>query len=88
MMKKIFGAFLAVLVIPAIGFASEAALKLPELSSQFVLFGKTVMGTQLMHWGLAICVLGMLFGLFEYLKVKALPAHKLMLDVSNLIYET
>ncbi|MDP2600742.1 MAG: sodium-translocating pyrophosphatase [Deltaproteobacteria bacterium] len=87
-MKKMFWALAALVLVPAVSFASEATLALPELSSQFVLFGKTVMGTHLMYWGLGICVLGMLFGLFEYLKVKALPAHKLMLDVSNLIYET
>jgi K(+)-stimulated pyrophosphate-energized sodium pump len=39
-------------------------------------------------FGLGVCVLGMLFGLAMYRQVKALPAHKSMLDVSNIIWET
>ncbi|MDO8527607.1 MAG: sodium-translocating pyrophosphatase [Deltaproteobacteria bacterium] len=88
MTKKFFTTLLAVLVLPAWAHASEAALTIPDLTSQYILFGHTIMGKDLMYWGLGICILGMLFGLFEYIKVKSLPAHKSMLEVSNLIYET
>jgi K(+)-stimulated pyrophosphate-energized sodium pump len=38
--------------------------------------------------GFVICILGMLFGGYMYLKLKAIPAHKSMLDVSAIIFET
>jgi len=38
--------------------------------------------------GIAICILGMLFGFFQYTKIKKLRAHESMLAVSNTIYET
>ena len=37
---------------------------------------------------MVIAVLGMLFGLMEFFRIKKLPAHKSMLEVSDLIYET
>ena len=45
-------------------------------------------GLTLLYLGLGVCVLGMLFGLAMFNQVKGLPAHKSMLDVSNIIYET
>ena len=38
--------------------------------------------------GVAICVLGLLFGLVSYSRLKKLPVHHSMLEVSELIYET
>ncbi|HAA08197.1 MAG TPA: sodium-translocating pyrophosphatase, partial [Syntrophomonas sp.] len=38
--------------------------------------------------GIIVCVLGMFFGLFQFMKVRRLPAHQSMLDVANTIYET
>jgi len=38
--------------------------------------------------GIVICVLGMLFGFYQFYKVKKLSAHQAMLDVANTIYET
>lgn len=60
-------------------FASEADLKIPTLSS--------AQNNMLMS-GLVVCVLGMLFGFYQFLKVKAYKAHKSMLDVSSIIFET
>ena len=37
---------------------------------------------------MVVPILGLLFGFLEYKKIKALPAHRSMLDVSALIYET
>ncbi len=59
--------------------ASEAELAIPQLSDA---------QNSLLMWGLLICVLGMVFGLFMYAKVKKLPAHKSMLDVSEIIFQT
>src|SRR3989338_1575598 len=81
-------ALVVTLFAPALAQASEASLVLPTLTSQYTLWGKIITGTQLMYLGLVVCILGMLFGFWEYLKIKKLPAHSSMLEVSNLIYET
>ncbi|MBI4976262.1 MAG: sodium-translocating pyrophosphatase [Spirochaetes bacterium] len=38
--------------------------------------------------GIGICVLGLLFGVYEYLRVKKLKVHSSMLEIGNLIFET
>ncbi|MEN9723040.1 MAG: hypothetical protein RJB38_1026 [Pseudomonadota bacterium] len=68
--------------------ASEADLKLPELNTVFNLFGTEVTGTSILGWGMVIAALGLVFGLVEFMKIKNLPAHRSMLDISSLIYET
>jgi K(+)-stimulated pyrophosphate-energized sodium pump len=81
--------FFALLVLAApAAFASEADLKIPELTTIFNVFGTPVAGTTILAAGLVVSALGMIFGLIEYTKIKALPAHKSMLDISALIYET
>src|SRR4051812_41771215 len=77
----------AFLLGPA-AFASEADLHIPELSTTFNLFGGTIAGHTLLGWGMVVAVLGMVFGLVEFFRIKALPAHQSLLDVSHLIYET
>jgi K(+)-stimulated pyrophosphate-energized sodium pump len=64
---------------------SEADLVLPDLGSvDFV----GVSGDRLLLGGLAVCVLGLLFGVMMYSQLKALPVHRSMLEISELIYET
>jgi K(+)-stimulated pyrophosphate-energized sodium pump len=68
--------------------ASEADIKIPDLS-QVVFPGLGgVSGLALMYVGLAICLIGSLFGLVQYEQTKALPVHAAMRDVSNTIWET
>src|SRR5207237_6103465 len=70
-------------------FASEADLKIPPLDQvQFNVQGSNVGGVLLLYMGLGVCVLGMLFGWFQYTQTKALPVHSSMKEVSNLIWET
>src|SRR5277367_259772 len=64
----------------------EAALKLPDLSS--VTFLNGIDGHKLLLIGIGVCVLGLIFGLVIYSRLKNLPVHKSMLAVSELIYET
>lgn len=71
---------------PAI--ASEIDLKIPSLDVAYNIFGYTISGTNILLYGLSICIFGMLFGLVEFIKIKKMPAHKSMLSVSNLIYVT
>jgi K(+)-stimulated pyrophosphate-energized sodium pump len=64
----------------------EAALKLPDLSTVPFLFG--INGHRLLTIGLVFCALGLLFGLAIYTKLKNLPVHRSMREISELIYET
>ena len=74
--------------IQATAFASEADLHIPELNTAYTIFGMNVTGSGLLLAGMGVAVLGMIFGLIEFMRIKALPAHKSMLEVSHLIYET
>jgi K(+)-stimulated pyrophosphate-energized sodium pump len=70
---------------PAARHGGEAALVMPDLSqSAFLGFD----GRTLLMGGLLICALGLLFGLVSYIRLKSLPVHASMRDVSELIYET
>ncbi len=64
----------------------EASLVLPDLNQATFFDG--VGGRSLLMVGLLVCVLGMLFGLMMYMRLKNLPVHRAMLEVSELIYET
>jgi K(+)-stimulated pyrophosphate-energized sodium pump len=63
----------------------EASLVLPDLA-QVSFLGYNA--TTLLMGGLGICVLGLLFGLVSFNRLRALPVHRQMLEVSELIYET
>jgi K(+)-stimulated pyrophosphate-energized sodium pump len=63
----------------------EVNLRLPDLN-QGNFLGFT--GHQILLSGLVVCVLGLLFGLSSYAKVKSLPVHRSMAEISELIYET
>jgi K(+)-stimulated pyrophosphate-energized sodium pump len=63
----------------------EAALKLPDLNQvQFL----GIDGHKLLLFGILFCVFGLIFGLVIYSRLKNLPVHKSMRDISELIYET
>jgi K(+)-stimulated pyrophosphate-energized sodium pump len=77
-LKALFG--LAMLSLtPAIAAASEANLNIPNLSQE---------QNNLLLYGIVVCVLGMLFGLYQFIKVRRIQAHQSMLDVASTIYET
>ena len=74
-------------VAPAHRPGGEVNLQLPDLSRTDILFlGMT--GHQILLYGLAVCVLGLLFGFWTYRAVRGLPVHRSMAEVSELIYET
>ena len=79
---------LPILAVATPAFASEADLHLPALTGVYSVFGLSMTGHQFLQMGLVICVLGLVFGVYEIFSIKKLPAHKSMLDVSHLIYET
>jgi K(+)-stimulated pyrophosphate-energized sodium pump len=76
-MKKICP-FLFGLLLPFLVFAGEADLKIPE----------AVHADPTLYWGFLVTVLGLLFGVYHYMKIKKLPAHKSMLEISEIIFQT
>ena len=75
------------LMLAGTAFAGEADIKLPDVLS-VAFFGGKLTGWMILNVGLAICVIGMIFGVIQYVQTKNLPAHKAMLDVSQTIWET
>jgi K(+)-stimulated pyrophosphate-energized sodium pump len=65
--------------------ASEFDLVLPDLSTVEMLGTN---GHTLLLAGLAVCVLGLVFGLVSYGQIQRLPVHRSMREISELIYET
>jgi len=69
---------LVALFSPFFTFASEADLVIPE----------AIKSQNILYWGFLITFFGFLFGLYQFIKVKKIKAHKSMLDVAQVIYET
>jgi K(+)-stimulated pyrophosphate-energized sodium pump len=63
----------------------EANLRLPDLSSVSFL---GIDGHKLLLFGILFCIFGLAFGLIIYSRLKNLPVHRTMRDISELIYET
>ena len=77
--KKMLGILLAWLALAVAANASELDLILPVLNSH---------QTQLLSYGLLVCLAGLLFGVFDANMIRRLPAHQKMLDISQLIFNT
>ncbi|HOG90515.1 MAG TPA: sodium-translocating pyrophosphatase [Smithella sp.] len=75
------------LLMAGAAFAGEADINLPDLT-QVSFMGGTLAGLTILNAGLIICIIGMAFGIMQYVQTKNLPAHKAMLDVSQTIWET
>ncbi|MEA1971179.1 MAG: sodium-translocating pyrophosphatase [Thermodesulfobacteriota bacterium] len=81
--------FTTLFVFAPVAMAGEADINLPDLSQvTFNVLGGTVGGLSLMYWGLLVCVIGAIFGAVQYVQTKNLLAHKSMLDVSEIIWQT
>src|SRR5437762_12466981 len=63
----------------------EASLKLPDLS-QVLFLG--IDGHRLLMIGILFCIFGLGFGLVIYTRLRNLPVHRAMREISELIYET
>src|SRR5262245_45619893 len=66
---------------------TEANLILPDLHQVSFLNG-SITGHKLLLAGLVVCVLGGIFGVVMYVRLKNLPVHRSMREISELIYET
>src|SRR3984957_10422633 len=65
----------------------EAFLKLPDLS-QVSFFNGAIDGHKLLLIGILFCLFGLGFGMAIYTRLKNLPVHRSMREISELIYET
>jgi K(+)-stimulated pyrophosphate-energized sodium pump len=65
----------------------EASLVLPDLD-QVTFFNNGVNGHNLLLFGIAVCVLGLGFGLAIYMNLQKMPVHRSMREISELIYAT
>jgi K(+)-stimulated pyrophosphate-energized sodium pump len=86
-LKRLVASSAVLMAMPLAAFAGEADLKIPDLGVVFNI-GGGLSGTTILTWGLIVSILGMVFGLVEFIRIKNLPAHKALLDISSLIYET
>ena len=86
--KTVLSSLVVLLILTGSAFASEASLKLPNLydTNTASFFGMP--GATLLWIGFVISLLGMVFGLIQFMAIRKLPVHKAMLEISELIYET
>ena len=78
MLKKTLFLFLVLFSGTSV-FASEANLKIPTLNDD---------QQSILVAGIFICILGLIFGVYQYFRVKKLKAHQSMLDIAQVIFET
>jgi K(+)-stimulated pyrophosphate-energized sodium pump len=89
LIRRLTAALIMLVALPIAASASEADLTLPTVRTATFHFPGLNLSSSMILWiGIAVCFCGMLFGLFEYLRLKKLPAHESMLEVSRLIYGT
>ena len=79
-MKKLT-ILLATIAFPLFAFASEADLEMP------MGFASNP-STRILYWGFLIVILGLLFGFWQFNRVKKLKAHQSMLEIGNVIFKT
>lgn len=80
--KTMFSALLSLFCLASPAFASEASLKVPNIHAA----NPTYFNILLI--GIAVSVVGLIFGFIEFLKVRGIKAHKCMTDVGDTIFET
>ena len=82
-----WGAVAATVSVTSMARASEADIRIPDLS-QVSFFGGALSGTAVLMIGLAVCVIGGIYGWLQYIQTKNLPVHPSMSAVSQIIWET
>ena len=76
-MKKT-GILAATLVAPFLLRAGEADLRIPD----------AIKNETRLYWGFFIIAFGLAFGLYQFFRVKKLPSHRSMLEISDVIFKT
>ena len=85
-MKKLILS-LGTLLLPMLTFAGEADMILPNLR-EITFFNGAMSGWSLLMWGGIVVLIGLLFGLYQAIKIRKFPTHKSMSDVAETIYTT
>ena len=67
--------------------AGDADIQLPPLD-KISFFHGSVTSQEILLFGLLVCAVGAAFGIWEYVRTRALPVHRSMRDVSLIIWET
>ena len=80
--KTLMASLLSLLMLSAPAFASEADLVVPSIATHYPL------GHTLLLIGIAVSVLGLIFGLIAFAQVKKIEVHECMANVGNTIFET
>jgi K(+)-stimulated pyrophosphate-energized sodium pump len=78
-------AFLMATLSSTIAYAGEADLVLPDIASQEFM---GVNGRQWLLGGLVVCFIGIAFGLVIFQRLRSMPVHSSMREISELIYAT
>jgi len=74
-------------LVPSLASAGEADIRIPPLADARFL-GDTLGGPDILWAGLVICALGIAYGWLQYVQTRALPVHRSMAEVSQVIWET
>jgi len=80
-LPKIMLSMMSLLMVTLPSFASEASLVVPDIKADMQSYN-------LLLIGLAVSIIGVIFGFIEFLKVKKLDVHVAMANVGNTIFET
>ncbi|HND62061.1 MAG TPA: sodium-translocating pyrophosphatase [Opitutaceae bacterium] len=86
-MNQLAAVLAAATAIPSLR-ASEADIKIPDLTHVHFDGLGGMSGVTLMYIGILICAIGAVFGLVQYTQTKALQVHSSMGNVSHMIWET
>jgi K(+)-stimulated pyrophosphate-energized sodium pump len=82
-----WGAAAFAVSLPSVLRASEADIRIPDLT-QVTFFDGALSGMNVLMIGLAVCVLGTIYGWMQYIQTRNLPVHSSMAAVSQVIWET
>ena len=85
-MRKLILLF-GIIITPLFTFASEADLILPNFKD-ITFFNGSLTGWSLLMWGSILVVLGLLFGLYQAIRIRKFPTHYSMRNVAETIYQT
>lgn len=79
---NLLASIVSMLLVSAPAMASEADLVVPEIAKHYPL------GHTLLLIGIAVSVLGLIFGLIAFAQVRKIEVHECMANVGNTIFET
>jgi K(+)-stimulated pyrophosphate-energized sodium pump len=87
-MKSLLAGWLTLASLtPSLALAGEADIRIPPLADAKFL-GGSLTGPDILWIGIAVCLLAVAYGWWQYVQTRALPVHRSMSEVSDIIWET